>query len=343
MYRILLILALLLLPGAVPTRADNTGKVVMQNGDTITGEFKSVIRGQLSYSTDNLGTLTINWDSVATIVDTKVVVLRTIDGTIYQGVMEQPKESQQVALRTEAGLEELAMDQIYEINPLVKSYWKGLKGSFSLGASYTKSADSLQLSAAADISKRHLKSYRTVAVNAISTTQSDGTTQNISAAYSHFKIFPNRWTVPLVAAYERNQSLGIQNRFLGAAGGGRWLIESNVQELIVFGGLDVNQEDTIGTDGDQTGLETFFALRYSRNRYHHLKENLTVSLGVFPSLTESGRIRSQLNSSWRQEFFVAYLYFELSVYAIYDRKPPAGALASTDYGVVTSIGYSFSP
>jgi hypothetical protein len=343
MRRNVLIVGLLCLVTALPTWAVNTGEVVMQNGDTITGEFKSLVRGQLSYSTDNLGTLTINWDSVATLVDTKVVVLQMTDGTIYQGVMEQPTESGKVALRTEEGLSELAMDEIYEMNPLVKSYWKGLKGSFSLGASYTKSADTLQLSASVDISKRHLKSYRAVSANAISTTQSDGTTQNITASYSYFRLLENRWAVPFVAAYERNQSLGIQNRFLGAVGGGRWLIESNVQSLIVFAGVDVNQEDTTGTDGDQSSLETFFALRYSRNRYHHLKENFAVTLGIFPSITESGRIRSSLSAHWRQEFFVAYLYFELSVYAIYDRKPPAGALDTTDYGVVTSIGYSFSP
>ena len=60
------------------------------------------------------------------------------------------------------------------------------------------------------------------------------------------------------------------------------------------------------------------------------------------SLTDSGRYRAQLNSFWRQEIVIDF-FFELSVYGTYDSQPPEGALQTSDYGLVTSIGYSFWP
>jgi hypothetical protein len=97
--------------------------------------------------------------------------------------------------------------------------------------------------------------------------------------------------VPGVAAYERNESLGIQNRLLASFGGGRWLVESNRQTLVALAGLAGNLEDTVGEGGGQTSLEGFAG----------------------------------------------------GVYGTYDSQPPEGALQTSDYGLVTSIGYSFWP
>jgi len=125
--------------------------------------------------------------------------------------------------------------------------------------------------------------------------------------------------------------------------GGRRLIETNREELVILGGLDTNFEQTTDeVDPGQSSLEALASLQYSRFHYHYPKQNFSLSLVVFPNLTESGRFRTTFNSDWRQEIITNF-FFNLSLYAIYDNQPPEGALASTDYGIVTSIGYSFSP
>jgi hypothetical protein len=321
---------------------EKTDTLVMQNGNEITGEVKGLDQGQLTFKTDDLGTLSVNWERVASIVGKKTVLVEMVDGTRYVGVMEKPAEARQVALRTDDGLEKVAMDRVFRINPMEKTFWGGLKGSFSLGASFTRSSDVLQLNVSGDVSKRTRRSINSLDLTLITTKETDQSTQNISLGYAYVKLFRHRWVLPGIAAYERNQSLGIQNRIIVGGGVGRWLIESNRQTLAAFAGLDLNFEDTTGTDAGQTSIEAFAAVRYSRFRYHHPKQNLGVSLFIFPSLTESGRFRGQLNSHWRQEI-VTDFFLELSVFASYDSQPPEGALFSTDYGLVTSIGYSFSP
>ena len=70
--------------------------------------------------------------------------------------------------------------------------------------------------------------------------------------------------------------------------------------------------------------------------YFELKEG-----SLYPALHRLER-QKQLNSFWRQEIVVDF-FFELSVYGTYDSQPPEGALQTSDYGLVTSIGYSFWP
>jgi len=50
---------------------EKTDTLVLQNGNEITGEVKGLDQGQLTYKTNDLGTLSGAWDSVASIVSKK--------------------------------------------------------------------------------------------------------------------------------------------------------------------------------------------------------------------------------------------------------------------------------
>jgi len=61
---------------------------------------------------------------------------------------------------------------------------------------------------------------------------------------------------------------------------------------------------------------------------------------LFPSLTESGRYRTDSSVSLRREI-VSDFFLDLSFYYTYDSDPPDALAETSDYGVVTSLGYSF--
>jgi len=63
-------------------------------------------------------------------------------------------------------------------------------------------------------------------------------------------------------------------------------------------------------------------------------------LSVFPGSTESGRTRAQLDLSLRWDV-ITDLFWDLSYYNSYDTDPPSSSNSTSDYGVITSIGYSF--
>jgi len=141
-------------------------------------------------------------------------------------------------------------------------------------------------------------------------------------------------------SFQRNQELGIDGRWLVGAGAGRTIFEKRAGTLALSTGLDLNVENT--TSGQDTSGELFGALEYFLYSYKGNQRNLAVGLIAFPSLTEGGRFRWQFNTSWRQELFNAF-FLGLTIYATGDNEPPAGALASSDYGVITSLGWTFGP
>src|SRR5688572_25888340 len=55
------------------TAAPKTDTIVLVNGNAITGEVKRLDRGILSYSTDYMGTLNIEWDKVAQLRSTQLM------------------------------------------------------------------------------------------------------------------------------------------------------------------------------------------------------------------------------------------------------------------------------
>ena len=67
---------------------------------------------------------------------------------------------------------------------------------------------------------------------------------------------------------------------------------------------------------------------------------MTNDLRVFPSLTSWGRGRVDLDSSWRWEL-VKDFYWEFRFWLGYDSDPPTEGALQTDYGLSSSLGYSF--
>jgi hypothetical protein len=79
---------------------------------------------------------------------------------------------------------------------------------------------------------------------------------------------------------------------------------------------------------------------FSVFRYDFPETDISGRLTVLPSLTASGRYRAEADLRAKYEF-VDNLYFQLEVYGSYDSKPPSLGAVSSDYGLTTSLGYSF--
>ena len=61
--------------------APKTDVVVFINGERLTGEVKGLERGILSYSTDFMGTIDIEWDKVAQLRSDQLFEIEMLDGT----------------------------------------------------------------------------------------------------------------------------------------------------------------------------------------------------------------------------------------------------------------------
>jgi hypothetical protein len=95
-----------------------------------------------------------------------------------------------------------------------------------------------------------------------------------------------------------------------------------------------------------TGGETFDSVEavlgtsFSIYRYDFPETDIAGTLSLLPSLTQSGRYRAEADLRAKYEF-IDDLYFELKVYGSYDSQPPLADSEQSDYGLTTSLGYSF--
>ncbi len=139
---------------------------------------------------------------------------------------------------------------------------------------------------------------------------------------------------------ERNSELGIDLRLQGGLGGGNELIHTNSNNLMTALGIMVNKEWSSDSTDAQINVDGFAGFSYRLFRFKDPEIDITSTFTTYPSLTVSNRWRVNFDIKVKIEI-IADMYFSLSFYDNYDSKPPSYDAANNDFGVTTSIGYSF--
>ena len=141
-------------------------------------------------------------------------------------------------------------------------------------------------------------------------------------------------------ALQRNDELGIDRRVLVSVGTGSEPIQSNRSVLRLVCGLALNSELAVDATETVESLEAVLTADYGLYIYDSPKTNLSSDVLFYPSLTDSGRRRVEFSATLRQEL-IRNLFLDIDYYTSYDSRPPAGEAANLDYGIVTSLGYSY--
>jgi hypothetical protein len=149
----------------------------------------------------------------------------------------------------------------------------------------------------------------------------------------------DRWFQQYFGSVQGNEELGLNIREILGAGIGRYLVQDMHHEWSVVAGLAYDRENFEG-ESTRNSIEGVLSTEYSFFQYDTPKRSVDVGLSVFPSLTESGRIRAEADVDWRVEL-VEDFFFDLSFYGSYDSKADPEAASNVDYGVITSLGYTF--
>jgi hypothetical protein len=332
--------AVVLLPGATAYAQGRTDVVMLANGDRITGEIVQLERGRLEFKTDDAGTLYLEWDKISSLVATRRVEVLTTDGRRFLGSLGRASQ-RSIAVVTSGGEVSLQMSEVTLITPIGTSFWRQLDGSIDAGFSYTRSSGVAQLNVNSDTVYRKLAS-RTRLTASLTQTKKDDDSGRDDRAYlemSYLRYPGARWFILTAGRFETNESLGLTLRSqIGAAAGPR-LINTNRAQLVLGAGLAFNQER--GVDVEPTGnVEAFFTFGTSFYTYDRPKTNVDVSVQYYPSLSDVGRQRVQLDAGAKREFWKD-LFVALNQYNTYDNRPPNPTADTNDVGIVLSIGWTY--
>ena len=320
---------------------DKTDVITLHNGDHVTGEIIRLQYGQLQLSTDDMGTIYIEWEAIAGIDSNYYFDVEEIGGSRYSGVLGSTPEGNKVTVSAPAGTGMIEHQRVTRIAKLESGFWSRIDGAFSAGYSFSKSSDVTVLSGGFDATYRAEDVAASLNIDVNSTTSPDkGTLDRDKIAFSYQWLLENRNYWGGIASLERNEELGIDSRLQLGGGFGRYVRQTPYSELTAFAGATLTKEWVTGAENSQDSAEGVLAASWRIFRLNSPKTTLTSQLTLYPSITESGRYRGTADVSLRKEIIKDF-FLELSFYYDYDNQPPGEATEKDDYNITTSLGYTF--
>jgi hypothetical protein len=318
---------------------DKTDVVVLLNGDRVTGEIKQLEYGLLQLSTDNMGTLSIEWAAIASIESAYTFDVERTGGQRSLGTITTSDAGGDLVVRNTVS-ESIPLPSVVRVRALESGFWARVSGSLSLGLNYTKSSGIRTSSINVSSAYQAERLRATLDISSIETSSPDTeptAREQISSTVQFRRDRPA--FLLLLNSIERNEELGIERRLQSGAGLARYFLQGADREVMAVVGATATREWTTGVDTDLSSLEGVLGAQWRIFRFSDPEISLSSSAYLYPSLTESGRLRGNLDVSWRREI-ISDFFFDISLYDSYDSDPPSEGTTS-DYGVVTSFGYKF--
>lgn len=322
-------------------QAQKNDTIYLKNGDRITGELKSFEYGLLTLSTDAMLKVYIEFDEIKTIHSAKYYEMRTNLGIRYFGYLIKSNAPATLNIATKTDTIEKPLRDIVQITPIKRSFFQKIDGSIDFGLSYTKASNVFQYSANLQATHRTVNFATRFNLNSILTDNGkSGTSRNNDIGIGVTRYLPNKWFARVSTQAQQNTELELDFRLQAGAGAGYDFIRSNFVRFYGMAGVVANHEKKIIADEISNNIEALFAAQCKWFQYRHPKIDITGNFEVYPSLTINKRVRFEYDIASKYEI-IKDLFFNLQFYGSSDNKPATGESAKSDWGVVTSIGYTF--
>jgi len=324
--------------------AQKTDLLVLKNGNHINGEVKKLEYGVLTFDTDDAGLLTVKWKDVMKLKSSDSFELTNDNTEVFLGSLDTTAKVREINLIIDGERKLITMDDLVRIEGINKTFLSRIDGGINAGVNYSKGSDVLKLNFGANVSYRAfrdlvmLSGYSEVTRQDFSEDTSDITRkQNLDLSY--FRYFNKRWLVSGFTGVEQNTELGLDARIYLGAGGGKDLVYTNLHWLSMLAGV-VGNKEYASSGGNTTNAEAIIVAGYRIYKYTMPKVILTASAKNFYSLNNPGRIR--LNADIRLDFeLIDDFTIGFSNYHNFDNEPASAGASTYDWGINTTIGYTF--
>ena len=140
--------------------------------------------------------------------------------------------------------------------------------------------------------------------------------------------------------------LQLDFRFSLGAGVGRYLVQTNRSQFGLSGGLAGNREHYSETEAktkvDRSAwtAEAVLDATYEFFLFGDHETRLSTSLTVLPNISDWGRYRIEVSSTFRREFFNDFT-LGVSFFDTYDSDPPVEGAEKNDIRIQTTLGWTF--
>ena len=317
------------------------GEVRFDGQNHLLGEFKRIERGMLYFKTPGTDTISIEWDHVDSLSSPKNLEIELDDGQILYGSIEAAAIKGHISIRQADSTESLPTMKVVRATEIEDDFRERFDGSISAGVNLTQSNDYESYNVGIEATYTTRKYYSSLDISSRrNQSDSSANAEESSLQFRSSRILKKRrYTGGLLSLYS-NEALGIDLRSSLGIALGKDFIHTNSKILRLEAGLLYTHEDIADVSDTQKSEEAFVGAHYEWFRYDEPELDLTAQLDVIPSLSESGRVRADLDVTLRWEM-VDDLYWKLSFSGNYDNQPPSEGASKTDYSLISGLAYDF--
>lgn len=329
-------------------------RVVLKNGDRISGKILVKDGENVTVQTESMGVVKIQWSAVEQIVSETPVAVTLGDGKVVEGTVTAGEGK--VAVETKDGRLDLDPSKVTAIRskpeqskfeaekrrPSEKGFFRHWSGSVDAGFSLTSgNADTRTFTGGFKGTRETPKNKLTAYANALQVRNSSTGTLRITAQSvwwgARFDAdFNRKWFAFASSDFEYNkpQKLDIRT-VLGGGVGYHVLRDENVNLNFTFGATDNYENFATGLTRNSAELLFGQDLKYKINN----RARVSNRFNLYPNLSNPGDIRLLLDASLQTEIN-SWLGWHMTVGNRYNSRPVT-ATERNDFLMSTGLRVSF--
>ncbi|WP_296700902.1 DUF481 domain-containing protein [Algoriphagus sp.] len=348
---------LILALGVVFSISAQTDSLILKNKDVIIGEIKSMDRGVLTIETDYSDSdFKIEWSGIAQIFSDTKYLITLSNGKRYNGTIQSigdeiisintydpdniiPIGKKKRNDNTEdigGGTIEVDLDQVVYLNALDEGFWSRLSANIDLGWSVTKANNLRQFNVRSGLGYLADRWKANASYNSLRSNQDEvDPVKRTDADFTFNYFLPKDWFLLYNLTLLSNTEQLIKLRNGNKVGIGKYVVHTNQTYFGFQTGVNLNNESYFDDTPSRSSSEAFIGAEL--NMYDIGDLSLLSQVVAYPSLTESGRFRTDFKLDVKYEFFSDF-YVKLGTTMNYDNRPIAGA-TTLDYIFQTTVGW----
>lgn len=311
------------------------------NGNVLTGDFKKMAYGVVTWKMDGMGTISLEEVKINTIKSSKHFEIKLKNGFIYFGSFDTSGIDRKVNIVIANGKETVDVSEIVEVYPIKRNFWMRTSGKFSLGLNYSKGSNVGTIAFSGGLYYRKKKSYFDLSWDDNNTFQGDTlSSTKADATFAWQRSLKKKWSTQVSFGVSQNYELGTKRRFELNLIGLKDISYNNWNRLYAGAGLSMAQETPYDDSGIRNDLAGIFSVVWKVYKYSRPKVWVDANISFIPYITDAGRYRAVLNLNPQVSIFNDDFKIGISFYYNYDSKPSTDA-STSDYGVNLQLTYSF--
>lgn len=316
-----------------------TDSLALTKDRHLVGEIKSMEKGvvviETAYSKDDFR---VKWSEVVGVFTTRPILINTSEGKILYGSIKSPSAGQLAILTEDLGEVTVPLEKVVYIKPVDKGFKDRLSGGLDLGYTMTRARNQRQFSVRSRLGYLAEKWYVDASYNTLQSKQDDVEDISRTDGYlTYVRILPKDWFVTARLDFLSNTEQRLDLRLNTKLGAGKFLVRTNKMNWSVLGGASFNNENFWGEVDDRQSAESWIGSQL--NLFDMGDLSLLTSGFVYPSLTESGRLRVDYSLDLKYDLPLDF-YVKTGFTINYDNQPAGGA-SSSDYVWQTTFGWSW--